>query len=235
MNKRNAPKKLLNQYRGRLSAGEISDGINAALTNGRRLLKDAKLMLENERFPTALALAVLAIEERGKSQILKNLALRTDPTGLSEAWKNYRNHRAKNASWILLDLVRAGARDLSQFADVVDYNGPHTVVLDALKQTAFYTDCLGNRHWSVPDTVIDKDLATSIVAVAEALMSTRAVTEREIELWVEHVRPHWAKGSMIQAILNWQRAMCAEGLSDTSPDALEAFIRGHSSKAPPNQ
>lgn len=58
--------KNLNQYRGPLSSTEIAAGMNAARENTNRLAKDAKLLFEQERYPSALALAILAIEETGK-------------------------------------------------------------------------------------------------------------------------------------------------------------------------
>ena len=65
----------LRPYRGRLTPAQLADGMNAAVENGRRLLRDADLMLANERWATALQLAVLAIEEFGKVGILRGLAL----------------------------------------------------------------------------------------------------------------------------------------------------------------
>ncbi len=55
--------KVMPLYKGRLSAGQIAAGMNAARKNAKRLLEDAKLLLEAKRFPTACSLAILSIEE----------------------------------------------------------------------------------------------------------------------------------------------------------------------------
>lgn len=65
----------LPQYKSKLSAAEIAAGINAASTNANRLADDAELLLENDRYPSALSLAILSIEESGKVSILRTLAL----------------------------------------------------------------------------------------------------------------------------------------------------------------
>jgi ABC-type branched-subunit amino acid transport system substrate-binding protein len=54
-------------YRGALSAAQIAAGMNAALRNARRLVKDARVLVETGAFPSAASLAILAIEEAGKS------------------------------------------------------------------------------------------------------------------------------------------------------------------------
>ena len=42
---------------------------------------------------------------------------------------------------------------------LVSGDSDHPYVLDQLKQIAFYTDCLGDAHWSIPDEVIDESPA----------------------------------------------------------------------------
>ena len=66
-------KKKLDQYRGKLSPVQISEGINAAISNAKRLADDAELLLKERRFPSAASLAVLSIEESGKLSILRQL------------------------------------------------------------------------------------------------------------------------------------------------------------------
>jgi AbiV family abortive infection protein len=219
-------KSQLQPYAGRLTLEQITEGIAVAQVNADRLLDDAKVLLETGRHPSATALAILSIEERGKVVILKRLALVSDPADVKAVWREYRSHRAKNAGWIIPELVGRGARTMSAMAAGVDSNAEHTAVLDALKQVSFYTDCLGNRHWSVPKEVIDKSIAQSIVAAAEAMWGGRAVTLRELELWAQIVGPHYNKPAMMDAVVRWQRAMVTEGLSDTAPEALEAFMLG---------
>jgi hypothetical protein len=60
-----AMKQKLPQYKGVLASAQIADGMNAATRNSRRLFEDAQLMLEQERYPSAVGLAILSIEESG--------------------------------------------------------------------------------------------------------------------------------------------------------------------------
>lgn len=219
-------KKILNSYAGPLTPTQISEGISAAQANALRLLDDAKVLLDAGRFPSAAALAILSIEERGKTVILKRLAIVSDPADVKQAWRDYRNHRSKNAGWIIPQLVTQGGRTMQSMAASVDPNAEHTGILDALKQVSFYTDCLGKRHWSVPNEVIDEDLARSMVSSAEMMWGSRAVTLREVELWAQIVGPHYNQPSMSVAVVQWQHAMLKEGLSDTTPEELAEFMRG---------
>ena len=219
-------KSQLRPYSGPLTPAQITDGIAAAQANALRLLDDAKLLLEAERYPSATALAILSMEERGKVIILKHLALVKEPLDVKGAWREYRNHRAKNAGWIIPNLVREGARTMRDMAAGVDPEAEHTGLLDALKQVSFYTDCLADRHWSIPTSVINQGLARSIVASAEMMWNASTVTLREVELWSQIVGPHYNQPGMMDAVIQWQHSMVAEGLSETAPATLEAFMRG---------
>src|SRR5271169_2125890 len=97
------------EYRGPLTAAEIAEGMNAARRNALRLAADARILVDAERLPTAAALAALSIEESGKTSILRQLATATSPEAIKAAWQQYRDHRSKNAAWILPDLVGGGA------------------------------------------------------------------------------------------------------------------------------
>ena len=61
----------LDSYRGRLTAAQIAQGMNAARDNAQRLATDAATLLDARRFPTAASLAFLSIEESGKISILR--------------------------------------------------------------------------------------------------------------------------------------------------------------------
>lgn len=220
--------KKLDQYRERLAPQEIAAGMNAARDNAERLLSDAKILFKHDSFARALALAALSIEESGKMSILRGLALARSPEEARLEWKAYRSHTSKNRWWPFLDFVKAGARKLGDFRALVQDSQEHPFLLDQLKQIAFYTDCLGKKHWSVPDAVVDKELAQQILLSAEALLPKRAVCTREIELWVEHLGPVW-KGPMEvmeTALISWHRKMCEEGLALRDPTDMEKFILG---------
>jgi len=216
---------LLGPYRGELSIEQVAAGMNAATVNARRLAQDARLLLDNKRWPTAASVAALSIEESGKVVILRRF-LTSEPDELKKLWKEYRSHTKKNAHWIFPDLVAKGARRLEDFTPIVDSASDHPDVLDATKQIGFYTDCLANGHWSLPSDVVDEGLANSLVTAAEALSPERNITTRELELWVEHMGPVWKKDPerMKQALASWYGAMQAEGLAPSGPNKMEAFV-----------
>jgi AbiV family abortive infection protein len=157
----------LDAYRGSLTPAQIAEGINHAAHNARRLVEDAELLIDSGRFPSACSLAALAIEEAGKVSILRELALARSDSEVRGSWKRYRSHTQKNVTWLLPQLASSGASKLADFKPLFEDGAEHPELLDQVKQLGFYTDCLGEAHWSVPDEVIDEKLARSIVGTAK--------------------------------------------------------------------
>lgn len=219
-------KKKLEQYKEALTAKQIVEGINTARVNAQRLADDAALLLENKRYPSSVSLAVLSIEESGKKSILRSLALARNEKEIAEAWHDYRSHTKKNVIWPFLDLVKKGTRRLDDFSGLFDDKSEHPYLLDIIKQLGFYTDCLGKANWSVPNEVIDKSLAQSIVNIAKILALGHEVTEKEIELWIKYLKPVWKnrKELMEFALVKWHEEMQREGLALKGEDGMEKFI-----------
>lgn len=219
--------KKLDQFRGVLTPKQIADGMNAARRNAARLVADARLLLENDRFPTAASIATLAIEEAGKVSILRQLVGARTPETAKEIWREYRCHTAKNVMWLLPQLLIRGSRKLDDFAALFDKDAEHSTLLDQVKQIGFYTDCLGQAHWSEPHVVIDKVLAECLVSTAQTLCSDMPVTEAEIELWAKRVAPHLhgTKAEAEAALQQWYEEMQFLGLAPAGVNAMEQFIR----------
>ena len=219
--------KKLHSYRGRLTPAQIADGMNAALDNAHRLVVDAEILIKARAFASASSLAILAIEEAGKISVLRELSLACSDTDVIAAWKDYRSHTKKNVSWILPELIAKGARKLEDFRPIFDSTSDHPYVLDQLKQIGFYTDCLGNAHWSKPVEVIDEPLAHTLVETARAFANGPRHTAKEIQLWIEHLGPVWKKDMawMKQALINWHKAMQMAGLAHGNQDGFENFVR----------
>ena len=125
-------KDRLDQYRGRLNPQQIADGMNAAANNAKRLLADAELLMRESRYPSATALAILAIEEAGKNTILRQMATSSNDQGLKKAWKDYRSHKEKNVAFLVPQLVAQGARVIDEFRPAFEPDGEHP----ALRQGA---------------------------------------------------------------------------------------------------
>ncbi|MCH8261430.1 MAG: AbiV family abortive infection protein [Proteobacteria bacterium] len=222
-------KKKLDQYKGALSASEIAEGINAAIQNAVRLLEDAQILLKNKRFPSAASLATLSIEESGKISILRALSVARNDKDIKESWKEYRTHTKKNTQWIVTDLVQSGAKKLEDFRPMFEDEAEHPHILDQIKQLGFYTDCLGNKHWSIPPEIVDEALATMLVGIASILCSKKTVTEKEIELWIKHIGPVWKQDMnwMQKSLENWYLEMQDCGLVPEGENAMKKFIEGN--------
>ena len=62
--------------------------MTCAKQNAKRLAEDAQLLFDAERFPSALSLAVLSLEESGKLIILRGMATAVTDQEILEHWKN---------------------------------------------------------------------------------------------------------------------------------------------------
>lgn len=207
--------------------------MNAAERNAVRLADDAELLLEGGRFPSAAALAILAIEEAGKATILRQLSLdQDDDKARNDRWRDYRSHTKKNVSWPLPQLVAGGARNLDDFSPLFSKGADHPFLLDQVKQISLYTDCLGDAHWSEPAEVIDEDPAKMLVRSARLLSKHPDTTAKEIELWVKHMKPYIGPGAVAdfdgakRALRAWYTDLKHHGLATHGDEEIEAFIHG---------
>jgi len=218
--------KRLDQYKGRLTPAQITDGMNAAAENANRLADAAELLLDKGHYPLAASVSCLAIEESGKTSILRSLAVARTDEEVVECWRNYRSHTRKNSVWLLPELVAKGARRLVDLRSLFEDEADHPLVLDQVKQIGFYTDCLGRAHWSRPSEVLHEELASRLVQIARLFAKAEPVAEREIQLWIRHIGPVW-KGSMEameHALVQWYADMQKEGLRARGKNAMEQFI-----------
>jgi AbiV family abortive infection protein len=227
---------VLKQYRGRLTNRQIAEGMTAATANARRLVSDAMLLLEAKRWPTAAALAVLAIEEAGKDGILRAMSVATTDKEIADLWKDFRSHRVKNAHGALLEYAARGGRKLFDFAGMYSKDAEHPAILDGVKQIGFYVDAFGNTgHWSLPQDIVGEGLARALVETATVLSNAGDTTEREIELWVEHMGPAWMTPDMVHALILWHQAMYDEGLTAMSGSKMADFVFGVECRMPQNE
>src|ERR1039457_2960683 len=79
--------RVLQQYKGQLTPADAADGMNAAITNAKRLAEDASLLFGRGRYPTASSLAILSLEEQGKCAILRELLSASSDNEIADCWK----------------------------------------------------------------------------------------------------------------------------------------------------
>jgi len=161
--------------------------MNAARRNAHRLYEDAQILLDAARYASAASLAILSIEESGKMDILRRIALATSDDELARLWREYRTHTKKNVLWLMPQLAAEGARQLDDFKALFQNDAEHPWILDQVKQISLYTDCLGEVHWSEPTDVIDHELTRMLVQTAKLFVNDKEIQVKEIELWVKHM------------------------------------------------
>lgn len=206
------------QFKSQLTPKKAAKGIKLANENARELYKDAKILFKKDRIERSVSLSILAIEEAGKSRILKEILLIEDPKELKKAWQDYRKHTAKNLSWIVPSLFIGGARKLDEFRTAFESTESHGQDIDNIKQLSLYTDIFGKGVWSHPKKAISKKFAAMILEFANVLTKKRKIgieTERGLELWVKHMKPTWDDQNMDEmkkALINCYKEAEAEGI-----------------------
>ena len=184
-----------NPWRGRLTPAWAAEGINAAFRNAKRLLADAQKLFQSGSYPSALSLAVLAIEEAGKRGIIERILLAKTDRQLKEHWREYTSHTAKNNLWVIPNIVKAGAERVDDFRVLADEGSPHPYVLDDFKMWGLYTECRGIL-WTEPANTITPEMAFETLHLAhKTVANTRDVTQGQMEAYVKHLSPVWADDS----------------------------------------
>lgn len=218
----------LNRYLGRLSSAQIAQGINCANANAKRLLADAELLCQNGRYPSAVGMAILAIEEAGKEPVLRTVALARNAEELKTSWKDYRTHTEKNRLLAVLNITASGANKLEDYKPLF-FGHEYPQLIENLKQVSFYTDCLEKAHWSTPTEVIDEKMAKQIVVCAKLIIDAKhVVAEKEIELLLKHLRPVWKIDFKLMkaAMKDYLIEMLRLGLIEGSAEDVISFVDG---------
>lgn len=186
------------QHKQKIDTEKAAEGIIAANENAKSLLEDAKLLFKYKRYARAISLAILSIEESGKSSIIHSILLEDEPKEIAKKWKEYRNHHDKNSLWILPELASNGAKKIEDFRRIVDIESDHRQTLDNLKQLCFYTDAFSKCKWSYPDKVANENVAKSILQIAEISVDKKAVfsTKEMLDIWVKHMKEVWEEKKM---------------------------------------
>lgn len=215
------------QYCGFLSTSEIASGMNAARENARRLVADAKLLFQHGRYPSAVAVAILSIEESGKISILRELALARNQEEAAQCWRDYRSHLKKNVLWPIMDSFLKGARRAQDFLPLLDPDADHPYMLDKIKQISFYTDCFRKGLWAVPSKLMKEEFAQGLLRIADSFARSREITVEEVDLWVQYPGPCWKSSAarMQKALFQWDEEMRKRGLIDKANEpTMEAFF-----------
>jgi hypothetical protein len=75
--------------------------------------------------------------------------------------------------------------------------------------------------------VIDERLARILLDIAQLFARDREYTDKEVQLWLQHIRPVWKKNPawMKQGLVNWYAAMQKARLITDGANDMEQFVR----------
>jgi AbiV family abortive infection protein len=163
-----------------------SDGLTelsvAALRNAERLLKDSETLLRAGSYPTAHAIAVLALEELGKHAMVigesgRRALGRLEPTTLRSRMQN---HRAKltNALAIARALATTPEQSGKVLADLAAVVGSET----ALKLSGLYVDFKKGRVRAPSDCVTEKDARRVYATASRTIAMAKKARTATIDL-----------------------------------------------------
>jgi AbiV family abortive infection protein len=169
-------------YRGSLSSALVAEAMTLAGRNALRLLDDARALVASSRFPSAVALAILAVEEQAKSDILAVLAIWPDEETKErkELWRAFTNHVTKNSlGWMAFLRERPLVEKL-----IWQRQHEDEPYFDLWKWSGLYVDILdgeaGAFCWT-PES-ITKDQADAFIRIASQIVHPRVVTADEVDL-----------------------------------------------------
>ncbi|MDZ4654477.1 MAG: AbiV family abortive infection protein [Coriobacteriia bacterium] len=218
-------------YRGWLSAEQIAEGKNACSRNARRLYDDASMLYEQNRFASAAALAILAIEETYKLTLLDQLTLCSTDEQTSKCWKEFSSHAAKGRPW---DFAASLPGELeedelpsAEYFWSAEIGCSASTDANRMKQAAIYVDCVGEGNWVEPADEFREQTAHEVLDFACSCSSRADFSVREIELMREHLKPLVTRGTVpsgvVSAIRSYLDAASEEKV--LPPAAAERWAR----------
>ena len=177
-----------NQYNGMLTLRGVTEGANLSIRNSWRLFRSAEVLFTEKDYASAVALAVLALEENGKYLTLIPILERVE---LEKKWKAVRTHTCKtkelNAYLALLKLLPEERLSKEEVAGDIDRTFDVQKMIDVLKQKGFYVDCVGAGRWQYPPETFSDFFSFVILLMVRSVMREPLFTEEEIQQWRERV------------------------------------------------
>jgi AbiV family abortive infection protein len=150
-----------------LSLKQIDEGRKKALDNACDLFKDAKILLENERYARALFLSQIATEELGKYIMLISTAVKVVYEEVEREWKEfwtgYKTHKIKSGKVLIIEDFFLSDK---KFSECFDDSFKQREIYEIAKMSSLYSDFHEDRFCS-PMELIDEKTANLAVNVTE--------------------------------------------------------------------
>lgn len=217
------------EYRGPLSSALIAEAMTAAMKSGARLLVDARMLAASGRHPSAVAMAILAIEEIAKSDILAALAVWSDPKDQEEIWRMFTTHVDKNTlGFVPLiqnfsaveRLLWLAGHDRERYFEHMKWSGLYVDVLQGEDGVPF---C-----WS-PE-MLTAEHSGVFIRLAENVVTVRTITTEEIDLMRTMLHP--TRGQTMLDVDRDFRAFMQTAV-DRSLRAFELWMKDRHGVRPP--
>jgi AbiV family abortive infection protein len=167
-------------FRGRLTVEEAVQGIETARQNANDLLRDAELLFQHNRWARASALAILAIEERGKFYWILAAAASDEPATLKRVWKRFNTHLMKTDAFqrVVGNFGGDGTwqpprvEDLASREVVTDLSTELQV--ERTKHRALYVEAVeGADRWRLPSRRVTRAHAHALIDFAKMVVKRR--------------------------------------------------------------
>lgn len=178
------------EYRGKLTIDQAAEGIQKVIENAEDLLDDSLILFKASKFPRAISLAIMAVEEVSKIEIIKKILLANGIEG--RIWKEFKNHKTKNHTWYfpVLKKFSVANNDVKHF---VGAKSNWVKRIDDLKNQTLYLNA--NRkndgldfEWNLPKTLVQKDFCGMfLVAAIEVVNDDRITWDSDsLEIFTRH-------------------------------------------------
>ena len=161
---------VMPRYNGTLTQEQVAEGVRLSQDNAVRLLNSARLLLHDGDAPTAMSLAILALEENGKVEILHKIGSASNSEDIKKYWREYRDHKSKTSAFLKDYAAQKGIVGCQEVTEFCEHNSDMLPLVDLMKQLGFYTDCSGNCHWHDPKKISDIIAVTIFSAAEKAIL-----------------------------------------------------------------
>ena len=119
-----------------------------------------------------MALAILAIEEHSKVDVLRGIVGHNDALLLKNGWEAYRNHHKKLKGWNIPAALALGAKTHMDIQQFLKKNAGDVKAIDTLKQDCLYTSCWGGGFVE-PENLIMKEHVEAFVVWAQSSVASK--------------------------------------------------------------
>lgn len=182
--------KFQDEYRGKLTIDQAAEGIEKVIENAEDLLDDSLILFKASKFPRSISLAIMAVEEVSKIEIIKKILLSNGVEG--KIWKEFKNHKTKNHTWYFPVLKKFSVSNY----DVKHFVGVQSDWVKRINDLKNYTLYLNaNRinggsdfEWNLPKTLIQKDFCGMFIVAAIEVVKDDRITwdSNSLGIFIKH-------------------------------------------------